>query len=217
MTDDALNRAKRALQLSQSRGLQSGAPPPDLAKVNSVLERARKAVEDRPLAEPAMPPPRPAPAPGVERVRVHMTCGAKGGAFIGLAERHGSVLRLVGHEALPQARTGGTGRAGLLSGEYQLDAVEGWTCPLCHSGASGVWMCQCPEFRGALHCGGTDGRARHCACGRIEERHLVEAPTFQVRGESVGATSAPTRSGASLTRPAPMAPGALVPSSLRNR
>ncbi len=51
MDADALNRAKRALQLSQSRRLQPAAPPPDQSKLNAVLERARKAVEDRPRAQ----------------------------------------------------------------------------------------------------------------------------------------------------------------------
>jgi hypothetical protein len=157
---------------------------PGTSKSRELLERARAALEVR---APARAIPVPAPA-SEEWVLVPMTCGATGSAFTAVAERRGNHLLLMGPEL--SGRPGVSAATSMLSDAYRLDMVSGWTCPHCGS-TDQVWSCRCAEFRGALHCGGTTGRARFCACGRLEERTLIVEERLDVRGSSVA--SAPRR------------------------
>ncbi len=193
MDHDMSKGTRRALKLAGSRHLQPAGPLLDHAKGNELVARARAAIGAPPRTYTATPSV-PASETRAEIVRLPITCGATGGAFVGIAERCGNRLRFIGHE-FPRTRQDGEYRPGPLSGEYHIDMKEGWACPLCNSGgaAQGIWMCQCAHLHGALQCGGMSGRARYCSCGRLEERQLVVAETFQVRGASVAATPGRTR------------------------
>lgn len=189
MSDDALRRARQALAAVDARRTQPAAP--DSGKVDDLLARARAAAASgREAPKPSPPPAQPAPAPSVEKVRLQMTCGATGRSFIAIAERRGDQLLCVGNEA-PQAGHGRPAPAELLSGAYHITIADGWTCPQCGSHDS-WWSCTCAEFPNALHCGGTHGRTRYCACGRREERFFGYAEHVQVRGQSIAATSGPS-------------------------
>jgi hypothetical protein len=139
-------------------------------------------IEAPPKTRVAAPPVH---KPSPELVRLPMTCSARGGSFVVIAERHGNRLRFVGHE-LPRTAGEGRYRPGMLSGEYQIEFKTGWACPLCRN--DDAWLCNCVDFNGALHCCGTSGGRYRCACGRFEERDFVKAKTVQVRGASVAAT-----------------------------
>jgi hypothetical protein len=196
MSDDPLKRARQALQrVEQSRGTTT---PAVRSNADALLARARAVAEGQ--HRPSLPvPPPPAPprpaertpmqtasAPVVEKVRIPMTCGASGGAFIVTAERRGNDLLLLGNEA-PQSGRGMGGTAPeKLSGAYNI-GWSGWSCPLCRTPGTG-WICGCPQV--SLQCGGTRGSRRYCACGRLEDRHLVQADAgVEVRGQSLGATT----------------------------
>jgi hypothetical protein len=201
--DDPLKRAKRALEVGQSRRTDLSAPLPDQSKIEELLARAREAASDRPRPAPAPPEPprieeRPRPqqaappptkvaAPaGPPQVRLQMVCSARGDSFIGIAERQGSEVRLVGHELLSAGSGhGGAGSAELLSGQYTL-AGTNWNCPICRTRPTSLWTCPCStQYAGVLHCGGFAGRAQHCACGKLEQRALNEVPSLELRGSSV--------------------------------
>jgi hypothetical protein len=198
--NDALKRAKQALEVSQSRRRDLAAPLPDQSKINDLLARAREAAADRPRAsappEPprieerprpqqAAPPPKAAAPAGPPQVRLQMVCSARGDAFIGIAERQGSEVRLVSHELLSGSGHGGAASAELLSGQYTL-AGTNWNCPICRTRPTSLWTCPCStQYAGVLHCGGYAGRAQHCACGRLEQRELNEVSSLALRGSSV--------------------------------
>ena len=195
MSDDPLKRARQALQ----RAEQSRTTTPAVrSNADALLARARAVAEGQ--HRPSLPvPPPPAPprpvertptqtatAPRTEQVRIPMTCGASGGAFVAIAERHGSDLVLIGNESPQSGRGTGAQRPEKLSGAYRIGG-SGWSCPLCHSSGP-AWLCDCPQEDGALHCGGSRGSRRYCACGRFEERLLVQAEAgLEVRGQSLGA------------------------------
>ena len=198
MSEDVLKRAQQALA-------NVGRTTPT-TNSNDLIARARAAVAGQPVAPPPVrpavqqaPPIQQTPAPRAERVRVEMTCGATGRAFIVIAERHGAQLILVENEAPQRGGSGGNAAAPTeyLSGTYNIGNSPGWACPLCRTSTPG-WICNCPARPGALHCNGSHNRKRYCACGRFEDRHLTSgAPAVQVRGQSTGSTtasSAPPRS-----------------------
>jgi hypothetical protein len=184
MSDNLLNRARQALQRTDD--VPVPLPAVDRAAGDALIARARSALEkDAALPLPASST---APPPRIEHVRLPMTCSATGKPFIAVAERHGDELRFVAHE-LPEAgrRATGAGPA-RLSGTYRhLTHADGWTCPHCGT-AGGSWICECAAAPDSLHCGGSRGRRHYCACGRLEERHFVQADTIAVRGQSVAAS-----------------------------
>jgi hypothetical protein len=192
MSNDVVKRTRRALEPAVLRdntqpvGRPVAASGPELlARARAKLAESRKAFLMTSTATQC-----------AELVRLPMTCSATGVGFILVAERNGNELRFVGHE-MPRTKQEGEHRPGLLSGEYRIEMKNGWACPICKSGAAAnhAWVCHCTAMRGALHCGGTHGRARYCACGRLEERHLENVETIQVRGESVAARAGTARSG----------------------
>jgi len=211
MNNDAPNRGGRALQ-PVGRGQTpavAGGP-----KSGALVERLRAAAGRQgpePIApEPvAVPPTLTAAAPRMERVRVPMTCGATGQPFVGILERRGTVLVLFDHE-LPQPGGGPAGAPERLSGQYRLDKTPDWACPHCRS-RENFWSCvDCRQQPDALHCGGSQGRLRYCACNRLEERDFVLHDTVAVRGQSIAATSraAPPRA---ATTPPPATAGTNLP------
>lgn len=188
MSKDVL---KQASQLLDGRSARASPPPlPSPTNSAGIIARAEAALGGSiKRAAPA------APAPRIERVRVPMTCSARGVGYTVIAERNGDVLRFVGHE-MPQsggrvANTSPT-QAGHLSGQYRID-YGGWACPLC-STAKGVWMCDCRQAEGAMHCMGTSGGRQYCACGRFEHHEFIEIEKTAVRGSSMAA--APKAAGA---------------------
>jgi hypothetical protein len=187
--DEALKRAKNALQVTSGNGTPATV---DHGKIDAVLARARAAAEDRPrpvvVAAPpkpvVAPPPKPAAAPAVAIVHLQMVCSATGKSFIGIAERRGSELRLVGHQA--QSKQGGEiGHTEMLSGGYTFAEDNGWACPFCRMRSASIWTCMCSEFRGVLHCGGSVGAREYCACGMLEKRTSTNVPSVDVCGEAV--------------------------------
>lgn len=185
MSNDVL---KKASQLLNSRN--AGTPPslPSQANGSAIIARAEAALGGS--IKRATPP---APEPRIERVRLAMTCSAKGVAYTVIAERHGDVLRFTGHE-IPQSGQGsdGASRPSHLSGQYRID-FSGWACPVC-STAKGVWLCDCRQMEGAMHCMGTSGGRQHCACGRFEQHEFITVEKTAVRGSSMAA--APKTAGA---------------------
>jgi hypothetical protein len=183
MSGDALRRARQALAVANAPRTQPSTVDP--AKVDDLLARARAAASgEAPKAAP--PPVQQAPAPRVEKVRLQMTCSATGQPFVSIAERRGDELMRVANE-VPQAGHGRGAPAEHLSGAYWIGNAAGWACPHCGSSDSG-WTCECADFPNALHCGGLRGRARYCACGKLEDRHLVDVGPIKVRGQSIAAT-----------------------------
>jgi hypothetical protein len=133
MEDNALTRARRALQLIEPRGAQPAAPAPDASRGRELIAAARQAATGgRP--QPAVPPPvEPQPAPaavmaalGPDIVRVPMTCGAIGRLFLDRAKRRDNVLQLLAQFEFPQPGSGGAADMGLLSGAYRIECVTGW-------------------------------------------------------------------------------------------
>jgi hypothetical protein len=183
VTDDVVKPANRALQPAAQGQMQPAGPLLD--RGNELLARTRALLGEPPLRTFAAAAP-PVREPGPELVRLPMTCSARGGSLVVIAERHGNRLRFIGHE-MPRTRQEGQYRPGLLSGEYEIELMQGWACPLCQNNDD-AWLCNCAEFYGALHCCGTSGGRYHCACGRFEERDLVKVKKVQVRGASVAAT-----------------------------
>ena len=183
--------AKRADLLARVKARDPGSKPaPDL-----ILEPVQALANPRPIppAMPHVPPPVRETAPPImavsapERVRLHMTCGATGNHFVGLAERCGEVMRLVGCEPLPPGR--GNEVAGLLAGSYRLELADGWACPFCRVSPVRLWNCNCAGFGGALHthCGGSS--LLFCQCGKREPRHFHDIEKIQARGASVASAS----------------------------
>lgn len=195
MTNDLVVRARQALGPAAPRDLQPAKPVDAAAEL---LARARTAIAAPPKQVLVAAPP---PAPPAERVRLPMTCSARGGSYVVIAERRGDELRFVGHEPLQPGPGGAQRLPARLSGTYNID-MKGWTCPLCHS-AETVWFCGCAAMNGAMHCVGTSGGRHHCACGRFEERHFAPAEKFEVRGASVAATPGKLRPGPQHGQPQP--------------
>jgi hypothetical protein len=198
MSSDLVARARKALGPVAPRKDQL-AGPVDPTKGAELRARARAAISAPPKQTPketlvATPPPAPAPAPAprAERVKLPMTCSARGVSYVVIAERRGDELRFVGHE-IPQRGPGGAAPRlpGRLSGQYRIE-YHGWACPLC-SNTGGVWLCGCEQMNGAMHCCGTTGGRYRCACGRVEEREFVKAEKVGVRGASVAAMPGQTR------------------------
>lgn len=190
MSKDVLKQASQLLN-----GRNAGNPPflPSQAGSNAIIARAEAALGGSiRRAAPA------APAPRIERVRVPMTCSARGVGYTVIAERNGDVLRFVDHE-MPQRDGRGANASpvlpGHLSGQYRID-YGGWACPVC-STAKGVWMCDCRQAEGAMHCMGTSGGRQYCACGRFEQHEFIEIERTAVRGSSMAA--APKAAGAGDT------------------
>jgi hypothetical protein len=195
MTETPLDRARQALEVSKARGVQPAAL--DRSKGDALLARARAAAESRPEPRPetrTAPPPSAVSTPRVERVRLQMSCSATGQPFVAIAERRGNLLLLAGHEP-PRSGGGTDGPAEHLSGAYNLERGKGWACPHCGC-RDDTWSCTCAAMPDSLHCGGQRGRLRYCACGRLEERKLIEVDSIEVRGQSMAATA----------RSAPMSP-----------
>jgi hypothetical protein len=189
MSNDLVKRV-RALLPAPPRDARPADPRLDpTQRKNELLARARAMLAAPDKAISATPPPPPAP----EIVKLPMTCGQTGGAFVVISERCGDRLAFVGHEMPRTRQDAGEGRQlpELLSGQYHIDVKDDWVCPLCNNRTSQhIWICHCANFNGAMQCGSTHGRARYCACGKLEERQLVQAETHQVRGASVAATPA---------------------------
>jgi hypothetical protein len=213
MNNDPSKRAGQALQpvgRGQTQPAVAGGP-----KAGALVERLRAAA-GKPMAAPPMPPePVAVPpvlaamAPRMERVRVPMTCGATARPFVGILERRGNVLMLFDHE-LPQPGGGPGGPPEKLSGQYRLDKTPEWACPHCRSRES-FWSCvDCRQQPDALHCGGSQGRLRYCACNRLEERDFEVRDAVSVRGQSIAATSRTAPPRAATTSP-PAAAGTNLP------
>jgi hypothetical protein len=123
MEDNALTRARRALQLIEPRGAQPAAPAPDASRGRELIAAARQA------ATGGRPQPAPAAvmaALGPDIVRVPMTCGAIGRLFLDRAKRRDNVLQLLAQFEFPQPGSGGAADMGLLSGAYRIECVTGW-------------------------------------------------------------------------------------------
>jgi hypothetical protein len=170
-------------------------PRPDPAKIAGLLARARasEAVKPPPVPTTYQPPataaapPKKLAARAPEQVRLQMTCGATGRHFVGLAERRGDMVRLVGNAPMP---AGHGELAGLLSGAYRVEAAAGWVCPFCRVPPDELWNCNCAEFSGAMHCCGGRSQSRYCFCGKHEPRHFEHVEKLRARGASVGGASA---------------------------
>jgi hypothetical protein len=203
MSNDPSKRPGQALRSvgrQQTQPAVAGEP-----QSGPLVERLRAAASNR--AEPAVPPPpRAAVPPSIEQVRAPMTCGATGRPFVGIFERRGTVLMLLDHEP-SQAVGGSGGTPERLSGQYRIDMTPDWACPHCRSRET-FWSCVgCRQQPDALHCGGSQGRLRYCACDRLEERDFVLKDAVAVRGRSVGATSRSAPPRAATTAPASVGPG----------
>jgi hypothetical protein len=177
---------------------------PDPAKRAELLAeiKARDLVRETPAPRqipptvPQVPSPWGAVTPVMaasapEQVRMHITCGARGGQYLGHGERRGNVVLLVDCEPLPPGR--GNGVAGLLAGAYRLEMADGWVCPFCRVPPQRFWNCNCAAAGGSLHTD-CDGRAMfheplYCQCGKCEPRHFREVEKVQARGASVAAAS----------------------------
>jgi hypothetical protein len=180
---------KRASQLLNGRNAGTPSPLPSQGNGSAIIARAEAALGGS--IRRAMPA---ASEPRVERVRLPMTCSARGVAYTVIAERNGDVLRFLGHE-MPQNGRGADNAPRMpshLSGQYRIDWTQ-WACPLC-STAKGVWLCDCHQMEGAMHCMGTSGGRQHCACGRLEQHEFVTVEKIAVRGSSMA--SAPKTAGA---------------------
>jgi hypothetical protein len=198
MSNDLVARARKALGDVQPspRRSKGGAAPFDPARGAELLARAQAAIGGSPkqiLVAAA------SPAPGAERVKLPMTCSARGVSYVVIAERRGDELRLVGHEIPPAGKDGAPRLPGRLSGQYRIE-MNGWVCPLCSTGGD-VWLCNCAEMHGAMHCLGTSGGRYRCACGRFEEREFVKVEAVEVRGTSVAAMPGAARSGTQHGQP----------------
>jgi hypothetical protein len=192
MANDLIARARQATRAGAPRNDQP-ARPVDPAHASSLVARARAAIEAPPRSTLlAAAPPSPA-VPRIERIKIPMTCSARGQSYVVIAERQaGDVLRFIGHE-MPQAGGGASRMPGRLDGKYNIE-MNGWRCPLCQNGDA-VWLCDCAAMTGAMHCHGTFGGRYRCACGKTEEREFITVPTVEVRGASVAATAGQSGSG----------------------
>ena len=201
MSHDLIARARQTLKPGAPHNMQP-AGPLDLAKGADLLARAYAALATSPkqtlLATASPPPPRPA-APRAERVKLPMTCSARGASYVVIAERRGDELRFVGHEMPPPGPGGAPRLPARLSGQYRIES-KGWACPLCATPGD-IWFCSCDRMNGAMHCLGSAGGRYHCACGRFEEHEFVTVKTVEVRGTSVAATPDIGRSGSQYGQP----------------
>ncbi len=197
MANDLIARARQATRPVAPRKDQP-ALPVDPANGSSLVARARAAIEAPPKSTLIASAPSPPPVPRVERVKVPMTCSARGQSYVVIAERTGDVLRFVSHE-MPQAGSGAGRMPDRLEGQYRIE-MNGWRCPLCQNGDA-VWLCDCAAMNGAMHCHGTSGGRYRCACGKAEEREFVTVPKVAVRGASVAATAEQARSGTQRGQP----------------
>lgn len=188
MSNDLVARGPRALGPGSPRK-DRPAEPVDLAKGTKWIAEARAAIEAPSKHVLVAAPPREARA---ERVKLLMTCSARGISYLALAERRGNHLRLVGHEMRQPGKDGVFQVPGHLSGEYHIE-INGWRCPLCRNGDS-VWLCECDRMNGALHCHGNSGGRYHCACGRVEHREFFDVEKMEVRGTSVAVQTERSRS-----------------------
>ena len=104
MSSDLVARARQALGPVAPRKDQEALDP---ARGAALLARARALIEAPPQQTlVAAPPPREVSA---ERVKLPMTCSARGVSYVVIAERRGDELRFVGHE-IPQPGPGGAPR-----------------------------------------------------------------------------------------------------------
>jgi hypothetical protein len=186
-SDTLLERARVRTAVAKPSPI---APPPAIGNADVGFGIKTGAGAD--LARRVMEFDAPNDKPAAERVLVAMTCSTTGKGFPALAERRVNeqgvqVLLLLGGGESP---AGGavTAEAGKLSGAYDIERAPDWRCPLCNSNKS-MWTCTCPHYGGTLHCGGSIGSLRYCACGKIEERDLIEMDVVEVRGRSLGAAS----------------------------
>jgi hypothetical protein len=185
MSDDVLKRAQRALQTAAARRLAA----PDQAKGHQLLARAQAVIGVTPKQTLRAAPP---PEPRVERVKLPVTCSVRGVSYVVIAERRGDELRFVGHESPQPGPRGASRLPGRLSGQYRI-VDNGSACPLC-ANTAGVWLCDCAEMGGAMHCLGTVAGRYRCACGRIEEREFFSIETAEVRGASIASKPEKMRS-----------------------
>jgi hypothetical protein len=180
MSDDLLKRAGRALQAGNTNRQPSLLDP---AQGQELLARAQAAVAAP--SKPTLLGTPPPTAPQGERVKLPLTCSARGVSCVVIAERRGDELHFLGHE-LPQAGKAGAGHSPpRLSGQYRI-TLNGWTCPFCSS--DDIWLCNCSAMPDALHCCGTSGGRYRCACGKVEAREFVSVEKVDVRGAAVAAT-----------------------------
>jgi hypothetical protein len=183
MTKDLTTRVRQGLEATDKRAAPSSSGTALLARAEALLA----------------PPSRQAridPVTRAERVKIPVTCAARGSGYIVTAERRGDALRFVGHE-MPRASGGTAARMpSLLAGQYRVEA-NGWRCPVC-ADSSGVWVCNCERMDGAIHCCGTSGGRSHCACGRFEEHEFVSVDTAAVRGTSIAQKPAARGAGSSF-------------------
>jgi hypothetical protein len=174
MSNDLVARARRNLADVQP------AKPVDPGKGKELLARARAKIEAKQTLVAAPPS-----EPRAERVKLMMTCSARGLSYVVIAERRGDELRFVGHEMSAPGQ--GSARVpGRLSGRYRIEA-QGWACPVCGN-ADAVWLCDCERMNGAMHCHGNSRGWYHCACGQAEQREFVKVDAVTVRGVAVAAT-----------------------------
>jgi hypothetical protein len=194
-----MKRAAQAMKPGSSKAGSVAAPARgtlpaliDDSKGRDLLARADAARTGSPTFKSV--PASPAPQHGAERVRLPVTCSARGQTYVVIAERRGAELRFVGNEG-PQPAAGDAPGAprmpARLSGAYHLDTTA-WSCPLC-SRPHEVWVCECAEMSGALHCLGSSRGRYHCACGKFEAHDFVGVETTEVRGSV--ASSATGRAG----------------------
>jgi hypothetical protein len=218
---DIIDRARRLLQQGQagSGGASVPATPPQKAPEQrrntsqqdqtgeprrDMLVEAR-ALLDRPARSPTLPKPLPAieaPPPSrraapANAIRVPITCGKFGRAFVALAEIHGKNLVLTRNEALQShgydgAAVAASPRTAVDLGSYRIAAAPEWCCPYCRTRVNThplimgelVWQCFYDAQKGALHCVGSDPQGgTYCACGQYEVRSFTAATAFDVRGE----------------------------------
>ena len=183
MSNDLVARAHRALGPVAPRKDQP-AGPVDLQGAE-LLARARAAISAPSKQTLVVATPSPPPPLFAEKVKLLMTCSARGVSYVVNAERRGDNLLCVDHEMPQPGKSGPAQSPGLLSGRYQIEA-NGWRCPVCHHGDA-IWVCNC-ERKGAMHCGGSFNGLYRCVCGRNESRQFVDVKDTQVRGASVAST-----------------------------
>jgi hypothetical protein len=165
-----------------------------VARADDVVARARALLSPRASAQ-------------LPIIEAPITCARTGTTFIGSGRRDGNKW-VVSSSSLMRAKTHGGPVARAISAGF-ISAIEfpdGWKCPGCRRppGPSGIWLCDCERFTGALHTCGDDGRESICACGKTEIFHFVEGGGGDLRGSSQ--VPRPTLAGSvALPRAAPAA------------
>src|SRR4051812_27513303 len=150
MTGDPINRAHRPLPAGTPRQTQSTGSLLDHG--NDLIARVKARRANSPSIY----------KPSAKLMRLMMTCGTNGKLYSLIVEQHPNDRMTVLGDQIPQAQQqGGSFLPPLLPGEYKFEFPDGWACPLC--GNHTTWVCNCANFRGALHCGGPSGGTYHCA------------------------------------------------------